>query len=296
VAFQDRLVIAGGLYEPDGGTSFIALDDVSAATVAADGTLGGWTVIGHLPSPGYGCLFATTGDTLVLLGGLFTDDTLDGNVWTAKLGGDGQLETWQQVGELPYQRRPLGPAAAVRGSTLWLTDSRLDSESDAGAQAVVASATLSTSLGAWNLVQYWPQFRGQPLGAFTADAVFVMGGADDTGTLTDVTALTLDSTTPVSTTALPAPRTYGAAVSADDWLFAVGGRVNYLGGPAVDTVYSAQELDGGVGAWTAQATMPAPRSNHTATVVGDWLFVAGGSDNAPGQDTLYRARVKHAQP
>jgi hypothetical protein len=298
-ALHGRLVVAGGNYKPDGGTDFVTLDDVQAVTVAADGTLGSWEVIGHLPSPGISCVLAAQGDTLVLLGGLFTDNTQDGNVWTATLQGNGMLGNWTQVGLTPYGRRALGPVADFRGDTVRLTDGVLQGETDGGEQSVLATATLTGSnLSSWSLVPYWPIFRGQPLATFSTDALFVAGGYDsDAGVLTDTTGVLLSSGAVSTQQPLPAPRTFGAAVMADDWAFAIGGRINYLGGVAVDTVYSAQETDAGVlGPWTAQASMPAKRSNHQATVVGDWLFVTGGSNNAPGGDTVYRARVKHAVP
>jgi hypothetical protein len=299
VALQGRLVVAGGNYKPDGGTDFVTLGDVQAATVAPDGTLGNWQVIGNLPSPGISCVLAAQGDTLVLLGGLFTDSTQDGNVWTATLQGNGMLGAWTQAGATPYGRRALGPVADLRGDTLRLTDAVLAGETDGGEQSVLATATLTNgNLGNWSTVPYWPLFRGQPLAAFSADALFVAGGYDsDAGVMTDTTGVLLSSGAVSTQQLLPAPRTFGAAVMADDWAFAIGGRTNYLGGPAVDTVYSAQELDAGVlGPWTAQAPMPDKRSNHQATVVGDWLFVTGGSNNAPGGDTVFRARVKHAVP
>jgi hypothetical protein len=285
VAWGDRLIIAGGNDKPSGSSSFVSLDDVLAASVAEDGTLGPWTVIGHLPSPGTACVLAVNGSSLLLLGGLFADETLDGNIWSADLSG-AELGAWQLIGTLPFARRALGPAAVVRDGTLWLTDSRLDGEGDAGAEAVVAFATIG---GSWTALKYWNLFRGQPLATFTPQGAVIAGGYDDdAGTLTDVTAVAFDGGI-VSMGALPAPRTFGAAAAADDWVFAVGGRVNSLGGAAADSVYASN----GDGMWTAQARLPAPRSNHTATVVGDWLFVTGGSNNAPGGDTVYRARVKH---
>jgi hypothetical protein len=293
VAMGSTLILAGGNNEPTGATSFVSLDAVQAAAVAADGSLGTWNLIGHLPSPGTECVLAVSGNTLVLLGALFDDDTLDGNVWTATLGTDGMLTPWVLVGTLPYGRRALTAGATIVDGTVWLTDAQLSSEGPE--QSIIASATLgATALGAWTKTQYWPEFRGMPLGAFTDDAAFILGGYDDSGVLTDVTGIAFAGGSGAPTTALPEARTYGAAVAVDGYVFAIGGRTEVLGVAPLPTVLSAKSDGATVGAWTTQAAMPSPRSNQTATVVGDWLFVLGGGNNGPGLDTVFRARVKHA--
>lgn len=47
-----------------------------------------------------------------------------------------------------------------------------------------------------------------------------------------------------------------------------------------------------MGEWSEQRPLPEVRSNHTATVVGDFLFVVGGGAGAGGLDTVFRTRVK----
>lgn len=292
-AVGDFLVVAGGNHKPSGSPDFVSLDDVLIARVAKDGSLGLFTTAGHLPSPGINCVLAVSGRTLVLLGGLFTDDTLDGKAWTATLDETGALSPWHEVGTMPFGRRALSAGATVWDGGVVLSDSRLPSEGTE--TAVVAFAPLSaTSLGPWTMQEYAPVFRGQPQGAFTASGgAFIAGGYDSTSVLTEVVGLELGVGAPAVTTPLPEPRSFGAGAAADDFVFVIGGRAQIFGATPAVTVTSA-EADGGVlGAWREQRPLPQPRANHTATVVGDWLFVVGGGNGGPGVDTVYRARVKH---
>ncbi len=289
------LLVAGGNYKPAGGSSFVSVDDIHSASVAEDGTLGAWTLAGKLPSPGTDCVLAVSGTTVVLLGGLFDTAALDGDVWTTTLALNGTLGTWQLVGTLPYGRRALGVGAETKAGKVLLSDAALVSETN---EAVLALATLGNPLGSWTKTQYWPQFRGKPSLAFTDAAAFFLGGYDGTNAvLSDVTGIPLDADgapgTPVATTALPAGRTFGAAAGADDYVFNFGGRDQLFGVAPQANVISAKASGASLGPWTAQAPLPEPRSNHTATVVGDFVFILGGGNNGPGLDAVYRAQIRH---
>lgn len=290
-AFGDRLIIAGGNYKPAGATDFVALDDVQVAKVGSDGALQEWKLAGRLPAAGVDCVLAVDGATLVLLGGLFADNTLNGRVWTATLSADGALGTWSEVGALPYGRRSLGGVAKLRGDSLWLNDARLSSEG--AAEAVLATATLGSTLSAWTSTSYATSFRGKPQVAFTDEAAFIIGGYGDANAVqASVTAIGLGSGPVMETAALPESRAFGAAAEADGWLFVTGGRTQLFGVQPSAVVWSAKADGLSVTAWKPQAALPEVRSNHTATVVGDWLFVAGGGAGAGGLDTVFRARVK----
>lgn len=291
-AFDGKfLLVAGGNYRPSSSSEFVTLDDVQVARVDADGKLQPWKLAGHLPGPAVECVLAVSGRTLVLLGGLFDDSAMNQKVWTTTLAEDGTLGTWNEVGTLPYGRRALSGGALLKGDTLFLTDSRLPSEGQA--EAIFASAKLGNLLGAWTTTQYAAGFRGKPQGAFTGEAAFIIGGyGDGNAVLTDVTSLPLAGGAPAATTPLPEGRTFGAAASAAGWVFVTGGRTQILGVAPQPTVYSAKANGAALGEWTPQRPLPEARSNHTATVVGDFLFVAGGGNSGPGVDSVFRTRVK----
>ena len=91
-------------------------------------------------------------------------------------------------------------------------------------------------------------------------------------------------------------RRYAAenGIDGPGWVFLTGGRTQILGVPPTDTTFSAKATGATVGAWAAQAALPEARSNHTAVVARDCLFVIGGGNGAGGLDTVYRARVRHS--
>lgn len=291
-AFGDQLVVAGGNYKPVGAADFVTLDDVQIAKVASDGVLLPWRRAGSLPGPAVDCVLAVQGNTLVLLGALFADSTMNARVWTATFGTDGTLGSWTEVGTLPYGRRALSGGAMLKDSKLWLSDAKLSTEG--AAEAVLASATLGNTLSQWTSTQYAMSFRGKPQVAFTSEAAFIIGGYGDANAVqTSVTAIPLaEGAVPADTTALPDGRAFGAAASADGWLFVTGGRTQIFGVQPVKTVWVAKATGSVVGPWAEREGLPQARSNHTATMVGDHLFVVGGGAGAGGLDTVFRTRVK----
>src|SRR5512143_3366971 len=50
VAIDSWVLVVGG-NRSDGHGGFVTADEIDAAQLAADGTLGAWQVAGHLPSP-----------------------------------------------------------------------------------------------------------------------------------------------------------------------------------------------------------------------------------------------------
>jgi hypothetical protein len=174
---------------------------------------------------------------------------------------------------------------------LWLTDARLASEG--AEEAIVASRPLSGNSG-WTSKPYAMNFRGKPMAVFNSAAAFVIGGyGDGNATLSEVVSVPYSGTAS-STTPLPEARTFGSAVVADDFVFVTGGRSELFGVAPVASLYSAKINSATIGEWAVQRAMPEPRSNHTANLLGDFLYVVGGGNNGPGLDTVFRARVKHA--
>lgn len=294
VAAGDFLLVAGGNYKPAGAPDFVSNDDVLAARVGDGGKLGAWRVVGRLPSPGVDCVLAVSGKTIVLLGGLFADNMFSSRVFTARLGDDATLSEWKDVGALPYGRRALGAGAWLEGTKLWLSDSLLPSEG--APEAVLAAATLQgDALSEWRATPYSKRFRGKPLGAFSSEAAFIIGGyGEGNAVLPEVVAVPFrGAAQAVPVTPLPEARAFGAAAAAGDWVFVTGGRTQIFGVAPSAATYSAKLSGSTLGLWTARTSMPQIRSNHTATVVRDWLYVAGGGAGAGGLDTVFRARVKH---
>jgi hypothetical protein len=79
---------------------------------------------------------------------------------------------------------------------------------------------------------------------------------------------------------LPEPRAAAAAAVTTDGLLLIGGR--NADGPVATTWKSLLDKRGALGQWAAEQPLAAPQAEATAIVVGDYVWVYGGSDaNGP---------------
>jgi hypothetical protein len=118
-------------------------------------------------------------------------------------------------------------------------------------------------------------------------SAYVIGGFDAQGAPTDTVFVgTPDAATGKISTwtasellKLPAPRADATAVISGDGLFLVGGRD--AAGP-VDSVWKAPLVSttGKLAAWKPTGSLPAPRTDATAVLLGTRLYVYGGEDAA----------------
>lgn len=115
--------------------------------------------------------------------------------------------------------------------------------------------------------------------------VYVFGGATDAGAVAAVLAAdihadgTLGAWT--SMTALPKPRTYGAAVVGQGFVAIVGGSE---GGVYAPSTLVSSIGSNGLGGWSALGQFAIPRVRHAAALANDRLYVLGGTD-ATGAST-----------
>lgn len=121
--------------------------------------------------------------------------------------------------------------------------------------------------------------------AYVAGSIYLIGGRDDTGAPTStVYMLTPDSVTgdlgqwkaaPDALT-LPEPRVAAAAAVTPDGLLLIGGR--NADGPVTTTWKSLLDSKGALGKWSAEQSLLVAQSDAAAAVVGDFVWVYGGSD------------------
>ena len=160
-------------------------------------------------------------------------------------------------------------------------------------KTATASVYVARTVGTGNFDK-WAD--GPPLPAPRADAsviyvagsIYVMGGTDASGAPTDTVfvlspnTLTgdLGSWTTSDILKLPAPRTATAAAVTPDGLLLIGGRD--ASGPVNTTWKTLLNNTGGLSAWKVEAPLIAPQADATAVLVGDYLWLYGGSDaNGP---------------
>lgn len=133
-----------------------------------------------------------------------------------------------------------------------------------------------------------PEPRADASVAYVAGSIYVLGGTDAQGAPTDtVFVLTPDSVTgdlgeweASATLTLPEPRTAAAAAVTPDGLLLIGGR--NADGPVAATWKSNLDSKGALGKWTEEQALATPQADATAMVVGDYVWLFGGSDaNGP---------------
>jgi hypothetical protein len=288
----DWLLVIGGNHAT--GDTFAATDEIHAAELQADGSLGPWQLAGKLPSPASECTAASEDHTLYVIDGLYDDPSDDGQVWSATLDDTGHLSALSSIGALPQGVVAISSEAIVHDGSLLVMHTELPMNGD-------DTSTLRTRLGgalAWS-ADTWQGvgFRAQAEYAFTGKFAYTLGGYHDPseGAMAGVFVASLGSTIgpATSTTTLPAPVAFGEAVAVDDWLFVAGGRAQVFGGAASTAVYAAPiAADGSLGAWQMPTALPMARTNHVLSLVGDYLVLTGGATSGGGDSTVLLARVR----
>ena len=133
-----------------------------------------------------------------------------------------------------------------------------------------------------------PAPRADSSVVYVSGSIYVIGGEDESGApTTTVFVLSPDSQTGalgVWKTAdylvLPEARSRTAAAITRDGLLLIGGR--NAGGPVATVWKTRLNSKGALGAWSAEQPLFVPQADGTAAVVGDYVWLYGGSDaNGP---------------
>jgi len=286
-AIDDWILVIGGNHQS--GSDFVKTDEIHAAQLAPDGTLGPWQLAGHTPSPVSECTATSDGRRLYLIDGLYDTASDNGHVFTADLDATGHLGTLTTMTTLPAGTVAISSEATVADGNLVVAHSALDADTTGALTTPLTSPT-------WTTDDWAIKFRAQAQYAFTATHAYTLGGYHDpSAVLTDVYVAPLSPSRgpATATTALPAPTGFGEAVAVDDYLFLVGGRAQVFGGSPTIATYSAHiAADGTVEAWQTTAALPMPRTNHDLARVGDFLVLTGGADTGGGDATVLVSRVR----
>ncbi len=134
-----------------------------------------------------------------------------------------------------------------------------------------------------------PEPRSNASVVYVQGSIYVIGGTGADGKATKtVFVLSPDSQTgalgewrTAADLALPEERTQAGAAVTTDGVLLIGGR-NAAGEPVKTTWKTKLNDQGKLGAWSAEAQLFAPQADGTAVVVGDFIWLYGGSDaNGP---------------
>jgi len=185
------------------------------------------------------------------------------------------------------------PAPRTDGAVLQVGTKLLyigGSDGTTAQSTVFVARTVGTgNFDGWTEGPALPEPRADASVAYVAGSIFVIGGTNDIGAPTaTVFTLTPDSVTgdlgqweeAADALSLPEPRTAAAAAVTTDGLLLIGGR--NANGPVTTTWKSLLSVQGQLGAWAAEQPLAAAPADATAIVVGDYLWLYGGSDgNGP---------------
>ena len=197
------------------------------------------------------------------------------------------------VGALvPWHRSPAElalPAGRTDGALLQVGTKILyigGSDGTTAQKTVYVARTVgSGNFGAWAEGPTLPQPRADASVAYVAGSVYLIGGTDETGAPTNtVYVLQPDSLTgelgnwkaAPDTLTLPEARSGTAAAVTTDGLLLIGGR--NADGPVSTTWKALVNPKGVLGAWKAEQPLFVPQADGTAVVVGDYVWLYGGSD------------------
>jgi len=199
----------------------------------------------------------------------------------------GALVPWQQSPpelNLP-QPRIDGSALQVGTQVFYIGGS---DGTTAQSTVYVADTVGSGNFDKWSEGPALPAPRADASVVYIAGSIYVIGGRDEAGApTTTVFVMSPDPQTgalPGWTTAdylvLPAPRSGAAAAITPDGLLLVGGRD--ATGPVATTLKTLLNSSGKLGAWSQEQPLNYPQADATAVLIGDYLWLYGGSDaNGP---------------
>ncbi len=199
----------------------------------------------------------------------------------------GAILPWQPSPVTLALPAPRSEGAAVVAATKLVYLGGTDGTAASG-RVFVADLTSSGNFSSWTEGPALPAALENPAAAFLGGAVYVFGGADASGKPTTTAYVsTLDASTgqlsawqtadqaklPLT---LPAPRTGAALAVAGDGLYLVGGDDG--SGPVTSVWKSSTDKTGKLTAWVEQAPLVRGQSHAGASLIGDFLWVYGGTD------------------
>ena len=184
------------------------------------------------------------------------------------------------------------PQGRTQGSVIQVGSQILyigGSDGKAATASVYVARTVGTgNFDAWAEGPALPAPRANASVVYIAGSIYVIGGSDASGAPTDTVYVlspnnltgALGAWTTSDVLKLPEARTQAAAAVTPDGLLLIGGR--NAGGPVATTWKTRLNNTGGLSAWSAEQPLVTPQADATAALIGDYLWLYGGSDaNGP---------------
>lgn len=291
------VVIANYFYVLGGISKGLPLSTLEQAVIHADGSLGPPTTISGvtLVTARYAHTSAVIGHYLYVVGG-FDGKTALTSVERAPINADGALGAFETVAGVTLAVARQGHTSAIIGNYLYVLGG-------AGGGGYLNSAERAVihsdgSLDAFSTVPgvVLTTARGGHTSAVIGAHLYAVGGFDGNTALNTIEQATihpdgsLDSFTMLSGVTLVTARNNHTSVVLGSQLYVLGG-VGVAG--ASNSVEQATiQPDGSLGAFSTVpgATLTTASSGHTSTVIGNYLYLVGGSNNS-GPNGIARSQI-----
>ena len=300
--FQSSVVIGNYLYVI-GGYHDTFLASVERATINADGSLSSFSIVPHaLQTPRDGHTSIVIGNSLYVIGGNSQSDGLD-TIERATITADGSLSPFSILPNLRLNRARAFHTCEIVGDSLYVIGGTGVSE-DRLASVERATIREDGSLGPFSTL---PVRLSTPRSNFTSivfgRSLYVIGGArteddDDIEALGSVERATISPDGSLSgftiVSQLIIPRGYHSGALLGDELYVIGGRRSREWLSSVE--HATLHADGSLGPFVVvpRASSSVARANHSSAVVGDSIYLIGGSVDDGHGHAAHRDDIEHA--
>jgi hypothetical protein len=282
-------------------------------TTVFEGNLTNWAEAPALPAPRSDFAIATLSGIPYVIGGKDATGATVGNVYRGQIS-NGQLTGWEEVADLALSEPLSDLAATSTAAGLYVFGGRT---SDGLLSNKTWHSELSTtgtpSLGRWAEVTELPlpEARADATGISTGSSVYIVGGTGQNGPVNSTFFLAFDTHgDPRTNNETGRPFGWGVSVGQsagaalpearyDFATFVNSGAIHVVGGydangaPVTTDLFTVPSpSNGSIVAWRRlEATdMPAARAEATAALVGQHVFVIGGTNDGTNFDaTTVRA-------
>lgn len=278
------------------GTPVLPVERFDAATST-------WSLETTLPGDGLNATAAVVlGDRILLIGGFNTTT----NVPTAQvLAYDLSTHAWVTAESAPESPPPPPLPAPRGGHAAVVLDGKLHVLGGGNSERTLADhAVFDSATRTWGQAAPLPRAEGSPAAVAFGGRLVAIGGRSGGSDFADVDLYDPATDTWSAGPPLPSPRGTAGAVVYDGALFVIGGESQARGECLSEVLRLVNEdgqpwqpSDGSKGQWEPAPPMPTARSFARAAVLGDSIYVVGGSSGPAGRhDTKGLSAVERYGP
>jgi large repetitive protein len=286
VAYNGYLYVLGGV----NGSTFY--NDVEAAPIHGDGTIGSWSATSSFPTPRSAHTSVAYDGHLYVLGGFAGGSTELSDVEVAPINTNGTVGTWVATTSIPTVRFA-HTSVAYDGYLYVIGGFTLAGWNDVEVAPIYANGTLGTWIASTTLstARY-----GHSSVAYNGN-LYVIGGYSGSVYLKDVEVAPVNQNgnlgTWSATTSFPsgmtARRAFGSAAY-DGYLYVLAGIEG--SSPGTDTWYTPINSDGTVGTWTSTSSFTSARYRFPSVAYNGYLYLLGGDNGTTTFNDVQYAAIK----